>query len=346
MNEKPLNQDFFDETYAFEFFQAVRLLERMFPERAPVGRDALPISEVVRFRSRPTLAFPASQIYELREVEEEFSELTKREMYVNFMGMVSAISVLPQHYTELVVERARYRDTSFWAFVDIFSHRAISLFFRAWEKYRFPLAYERSLFEKRGSDDFTEYLFDLAGLGTRGLRDRTALPDERFLPYVGLIAQKPHSSSALQQILGDYFSVTAKVQQFFGQWLDLEEISWTRIGRANYTLGENTVVGTRVWDDQTKFRIVIGAIGFVQFQSFLPNGTAFAALNPMVRFIVGEELDFDIQLKLKAKEVPSCVLTTRAKRRPMLGWSSWLKTKPFTQDDEQVILSAKFVLSA
>jgi type VI secretion system protein ImpH len=162
VNEKPLNQDFFDETYAFEFFQAVRLLERMFPERAPVGRDALPISEVVRFRSRPTLAFPASQIYELREVEEEFSELTKREMYVNFMGMVSAISVLPQHYTELVVERARYRDTSFWAFVDIFSHRAISLFFRAWEKYRFPLAYERSLFEKRGSDDFTEYLFDSA----------------------------------------------------------------------------------------------------------------------------------------------------------------------------------------
>ncbi len=58
----------------------------------------------------------------------------------------------------------------------------------------------------------------------------------------------------------------------------------------------------------------------------------------MIRFMTGEELDFEVQLKLKAKEVPSTILTTRAKRRPMLGWTSFLKTKPFKQDDEQVIL--------
>ena len=52
----------------------------------------------------------------------------------------------------------------------------------------------------------------------------------------------------------------------------------------------------------------------------------------------GDELDFDVQLKLRAKEVPSCILTTRAKRRPMLGWTSWLKTKPFKKDDDQLIV--------
>jgi predicted component of type VI protein secretion system len=45
-----------------------------------------------------------------------------------------------------------------------------------------------------------------------------------------------------------------------------------------------------------------------------------------------------VQLKLKAKEVPGTILTTRAKRRPMLGWTSFLKSKPFTEDDEQVVL--------
>ena len=339
MPDKPLNQELFDEPERFEFFQAVRLLERILPERAAVGHNSLPISEVVRFRSRPTLDFPASEIQELREIDEEFSDYTKLEMLVNFMGMVSAISVMPQHYVELVVERARYRDTTFWAFVDIFTHRSVSLFFRAWEKYRFPIGYERSQYEKREIDDFTEFLFDIAGLGTHGLRGRLdGLPDEVLLPYVGLIVQKPHSASALKQIVGDYFGVGVEIKQFFGQWLNLEETDWTRIGTLNNQLGLNTIIGTRIWEDQTKFRLVIGSLKFIQFQSFLPNGTAFQALNSLVRFFVGEEFDFDVQLKLLAKEVPSCVLTTRAKRRPMLGWSSFLKTKPFINDDEQVIL--------
>jgi predicted component of type VI protein secretion system len=32
------------------------------------------------------------------------------------------------------------------------------------------------------------------------------------------------------------------------------------------------------------------------------------------------------------------ILTTRAVRRPMLGWTTWLKTKPFKADDDQVVL--------
>ena len=58
----------------------------------------------------------------------------------------------------------------------------------------------------------------------------------------------------------------------------------------------------------------------------------------MIRFMAGDEVDFDLQLVLQAKQVPSCILTTRAKRRPQLGWTSFLKTKKFTNDDEQVIL--------
>jgi len=59
----------------------------------------------------------------------------------------------------------------------------------------------------------------------------------------------------------------------------------------------------------------------------------------MVKFLVGIEFDFDVQLKLQAAEVPGAVLTTRAVRRPMLGWTSFLKTRPFKTDDEQVVLA-------
>lgn len=332
MPKKPLNQELLDEPYRFEFFQAVRLLEKMFPEKANVGHDALPGKEVARFRSHPINAFPPSELFEINEVTEEFTDEQKLEVVVNFMGMVGPLGALPENYNELVMDRLRYRDSSLYAFLDIFTHRAVSMFFRAWEKYRFPISYER------GRDDFTEFLFDFVGLGTIGMRGRMSLEDESLLPYGGLIAQKPHSSSAIEQILSDYFNVKAQVRQFTGQWLWLDDESITRLGEANSRLGVNAVVGTRIWDDQSKFRVLLGAMGFNEFQAFLPNGSAHKALKSIIRFMVGEELDFDVRLKLKKKEVPGTILTTRAKRRPMLGWTSFLKTKPFKKDDEQVIL--------
>ena len=332
MSKKPLNQQLFDEPYRFDFFQAVRLLERIFPEKSSVGQKQSPDNEVVRFKNYLNLGFPASQIQEIRETFAENTDERKIEMLINFMGMIGITGVLPIHYTELAVSRARYGDHTFAAFMDIFTHRAVSLFFKAWEKYRFPVQYER------GNDSFTEYLFAFAGLGTPGLRGRLDLDDESLLPYTGLIAQKPHSSSALGQILADYFGVKVHIKQFHGQWLDLEEESLTRVGTANFILGKNTVVGTRVWDYQSKFRIILGALSFSQFRAFLPNGTAHKPLLSIVKFMVGHELDFDLRLVLKAKEVPSCILTTRAKRRPMLGWTTFLKTKPFKHDDKQVIL--------
>ncbi len=332
MQKKNLNQELFDEGYRFDFFQAVRLLERLYPEKMGVGRSVTPQEEIVKFRSKVSLKFPASEIHEIKDSYDEILDRQELEMLINFMGMVGIVGVMPVPYTELIIDRARYGDTALRSFFDIFTHRSVSAFYRAWEKYRFPVQYER------GNDDFTTFLFDFIGLGTRGLRGKMDLDDETLLPYGGLISQKPHSASALEQILADYFKIKAKVIQFSGQWLLLDDESITRIGKTNSSLGLNTILGTRVWDYQSKFRILLGALSFKEFQAFLPNGTANKPMLSIAHFITSKELDFDVQLKLQAKEVPSCILTTRAKRRPMLGWTSWLKTKPFTQDDAQVIL--------
>src|SRR5690349_3177290 len=140
MSERPLDRDLFEEPYRFDFFQAVRLFERIFPDKKPVGGRALPSEEPVRFRSRISLDFPSSEIQEIREPPDE---LGLPEMVVNFMGVVGVSGALPTHYTELVLDRIRHRDTAMWSFLDIFTHRAVSMFFRAWAKYRFPVAYER-----------------------------------------------------------------------------------------------------------------------------------------------------------------------------------------------------------
>jgi type VI secretion system protein ImpH len=207
------------------------------------------------------------------------------------------------------------------------------MFYRAWAKYRFPVGYES------GDDPFTGYLFDFAGLGTNGLRGRSNIDDESLLPYVGLIAQKPHSLNSVENILSDYFGVRAKIVQFFGQWLPLGPDDVTRIGTQNITLGVNSITGTNVWDQQSKFRIRLGPLTFTQFQAFLPTGSARKAFLSIVKLVAGIEFDHDVQLRLLGRQVPGTVLTTRAARRPMLGWTSFLRTMPIVGVDEQLVLS-------
>jgi type VI secretion system protein ImpH len=331
--DRPLEQELFAEPYRFEFFQAVRLLERLDPEREPVGRDSPAAREAVRFRTLQTLSFPPSEIYDLKHSGNEDQE--PPEMTVAFMGLTGPLGVLPHHYTELLMERARYKDTALWAFLDIFNHRLISLFYRMWEKHRFPVAYERNEL-----DQFTGYLLDIVGMGTGSLRGRLSFNDQALVYYGGLVAQRPHSASAIMAILSDYFGVPARVTQFAGQWLSLDD-NVTRLGCAYSDLGLNTIAGTRVWDSQSKFRVRIGPVGLKEFRYFVPDGSAFRPAIDLLRFLVGLEFDFDLQLVLKAESVPACHLGGSAAEGPRVGWTSWLKTRESTQDDEQVVLPVK-----
>ena len=333
MTDLSLKKKLYDEAYRFDFFQAVRLFERILPDRKPVGGEALPSEEQVRFRTHVGLDFPSSEIDEIKETEDELTDEQRLEVFVNFMGLIGPSGVLPVHYTELALDRIRHRDSALWAFLDIFNHRAVSMFYRAWAKYRFPVAYER------GNDEFTSYLYDIAGLGTDGLRGRMGFDDEALLPYAGLISQKPHSASALENIVADFFGFPAKIIQFFGQWLELADTDITFLGKQNSKLGFTALLGRRVWDQQSMFRLRLGPLDFFQFQAMLPNGSGHNQLRSIVRFMTGLELDFDVKLVLKAKQVPSLILTTRAVRRPMLGWTTWMKTNPFESDDEQVVLN-------
>jgi type VI secretion system protein ImpH len=324
-----VRQQLFTEGYRFDFFQAVRLLERLDPSREPVGGDGPPPREVVRFRTRVSLEFPASQIHEIRESPEGMPEMT-----VAFFGMTGPLGLLPQPYTELLIDRTRHQDRALWEFLDLFHHRLISLFYRAWEKYRFPIAYERSR-----RDPFTEYLFDLIGMGTRGLAGRLRVPDQGLLLYAGLIAQKPHSAAAIASILRHQFAAPARVEQFCFQWLPLEPEYRARLGESNSALGRSLVVGERIRNAQSKFRVRLGPLTLQRFLAFLPNGDSFSALGDLTRFLAGSEYDFDVQLVLAASQVPRCILSSNPEAPPLLGWTTWMTTRGLSEDASSVVLS-------
>ena len=317
---------------AFSFFQAVRLLHRMNPTRAPVGRHERAEDEAVRFRSLVSLAFPPSEI---AEIQPPAGDRPHECVTVAFMGLAGPLGVLPTRYTALLADPLTRSDTAAARdFLDIFNHRLISLFYRAWERYRPAVA-----FEARQADAFTRYLSGLIGIDAwrAGFADQHEMP---MLFYAGLLSQRPRSASALEGILRDHFDVPVEVRQFEGEWVYPNTETLTSIGQdgQHNQLGVDAVLWERIWDPQARFRIRLGPLSWDQFCQFLPASEAHAELLALTRFVVGEEFSFDVQPVLRAGEVPRFVLGGASAR---LGWSVWMRTEPLTADAAESVLPGR-----
>ena len=198
-----------DEPTAFSFFQAVRLLSQLRPTRSAVGGWADPASETVRFSASTSLGFPASEIQSLVMPDED--DAAPGRMTVNFLGLTGPQGVLPHFYTEQAGALARAKDTAFRDFLDLFNHRVLSLFYRAWKSHRAPV-----LQEEGAEDRVHDHMLDVAGVGTAGLRGRLPLPDATLAFYAGLLALRVRPADGLARLIGDYFDVAADVEQFVG----------------------------------------------------------------------------------------------------------------------------------
>ncbi len=333
--DPPLIEELFATPYRFDFLQAVRLLQHGGDPSSAVGRAPRPRYESVRFRVLQSLAFPPSEIQAL---ERPADPARPPILTVAFMGLTGPSGVLPHCYTELMIERNRAGDRTAGAFFDLFNHRLISLFYRAWEKYRPYLAHE-----KGGDDPVSRHLFDLIGLGLEPLQNRNTFPDEALRFYAGFFARRHRPAVVLSRLLGDYFKLPVEVRQFVGQWLPLAADDRSRLGAsgAHNGLGTSFVLGSRVWDEQGKFRVRLGPLSLKKFLALTPDGPHFQALVQMTRAYVDAEFAFDVQLVLAAEEVPPCHLSEQSPTRPQLGRSAWLKSRPFVRDAEDAIFASK-----
>jgi type VI secretion system protein ImpH len=332
IGDSSLEETLREDPCSFEFFQAVTLLQRLRKNCQAVGRFSNPDEEAVRFHVNNQLAFPASQVQGIDWPDGALPQLT-----VNFMGLTGPLGVLPYSYSELMLERMRAKDSTLQDFFDIFNHRMISFFYRAWEKYRFPVTYCLG-----DEDRFTQRLLDFVGLGTPGLQDRQAMPDEALLHYVGLLALQPRSAAALEQILGDYFEVPVEVEQFVGAWYPLAPANQSQVEEGDgeaHQLGVGAVVGDEVWDQQARVRIKLGPMDLTRYRDFLPQGSAHEPLRAFTRFYSNDEFDFEIELILQREDVPACSVGSEGQSAPQLGWVTWLKTVPFEREACDTILS-------
>jgi len=334
-----------EQEYAFDFFQAVRIIESMRPDAPSVGTSSKPSTEAVRFRSDPTLAFPSSEIVAVHFPERDEDPV---EVVVSFLGLAGSQGPLPVPFTELVLDRMGRGDFGPRDFLDIFNHRLVSLLYRAREKHRVGLR-----IQPPDEGPVADMGFSLMGLGGSRLRNRMkakGLSDRALLHYAGFLAQEQRSATALEGMIADYFSSVlasqdhsaeelVNVREFVGRWHTLESDQGTRLGvpDGNCRLGVDAVIGGRVWDQQGMIEIVLGPLTLESFLHFLPRGAALSPLRELATFYLRGDVDFTIRIVLRAADVPGTVLTL-GPEASQLGLTSWLKTRPSERDAGDVVL--------
>lgn len=301
----------------FDFYQAVRVLLALRPGAATPGGHGQLSKEAIRFRANPSLGFPASDVENVEREAATAAGLPPYTMTVNFLGLIGPASPLPAYYTEEVI-RADADTAMTQHFLDMFHHRLTSFVYRSWEKYRYILQYRPG-----ARDPFSNRMFALIGLGHARLRNDSGLQWARLLPYLGLIGMKVRSAALLSGVVSHYFgSVPVRVQEYIRHKTVIDPMQRNCLGVVNCALGVSSMLGEKVYDVNTKFKLRIGALDFAAYREFLPGGRDYAALRELVRFTLIDPFEYDVELLLRADDVPRTALTEDNPCR--LGYSNWL----------------------
>ncbi len=306
----------FEEFRGLSFFRAVQLIE-LLDSRRKVGESLSPSEEPVRFKVKPGLGFPPSDIVSVRETAEEKSV----EMQVSFMGLLGAAGALPYWYTTLAMERLAAKDTALTSFLDIFHHRLISLFYQGWKKNRFAARY---LAESR--DRCSTYFLSLIGLGTGGLAGRTGFLTDALVYCGGQLSRQVCPAGSIEATVAYCLGIEVSLEQFLDRKIEIEPEDRTRLGFANSRMGVDAVCGWQAWESQSRFRLKIGPVSYRQFLMLMPDGKLLKPLVSLVSYLAGAEYEFEVRPYLKRGEVPGCVIGKPAPDSPRLGWSTWMKT--------------------
>jgi len=311
--------------YSFNFYRAVRMLEAEFRDRPRVGNSARLEEDFLRFCQIPSLSFAPSTLEGVEQLEKAIR------LFVNFLGMFGPNGPLPQHLTDFARDRYRnFHDRTLVRFMDIFHHRMLSFFYRAW-----AINQKSADFDRPEESRYANYFGSFFGIGMPCLRDRDSVPDCAKIYFSGRLAAQSRNAEGLESIVEDFFGLPTEIQEFAGFWMKIPPENQCRLGESpeTGTLGVNAIAGAQKYEAQLKFRIRMGPMELTDLKRLVPVGESFKRLKDWVLNYINQELFWDLQCVLRAQAVPTICLGQEG----LLGWTTWLKSKPFIHDADDPV---------
>ena len=317
-----------------DFFALLRRVEGLRREQPRWGQAARPSQEALRLGQEPELDFAIAALESLTPRTQGPPRLG-----VRFFGLLGPQGPMPLHFTEYVRERLRLRgDPTLARFLDVFHHRLLALFYRAWAETQPAVQHDRP-----AEDRFAAWLGASFGLAVEVPGQSSLTPSARLF-QAGLLGSRSRHPEGLAKMLAQYFRVPVGIVSHVPQWLTLADEDRSRLAFATSRaerlrapaaqLGVSAAGGGKVRDRQYKFRIVLGPLTRAQYEGFLPGGAAWRALSDWVLQYCGPGLRWDVQLTLAAAEVPE----PRLGRRERLGLTGWIGRAAAPRDRNELRL--------
>ncbi len=391
--EPDLSERITRRAYRFDFFQLVYLLEHWI--RVPEGAEA-PLSvqtavghagplaeEGLRLRPVPQLVFAPADVRRLEwlparpeEADEDegaarwddptLFERRGKAIYapgevaridVSFMGLYGTSAPGPLYFSELLNDPMVEEIAHLRSFLDLFNHRMLSFYYRAWQKYRYPYSYEPG-----AKDQFSAHVLSFSGLRDEEARAQTRLHAPRLIKYTGLLSMRTRPLAGLRRLLADYFrhlltdaEATAiargeiedpgerrlantaldrvRLRSWMLRWVEIPAEEQNRIGERNCQLGHDLTLGEATPNRSGKFRVRLGPLTYSAYQAWLPGGEPFRELSALTRLWIGERLDFDFEMVLRRQDVPEAQLGGSVQ----LGWTGWITSSPGIDHDPSIL---------
>ena len=281
-----------------------------------VGDDTAPADEPIELLNRHALAFSA-RTHELRSGGDRPGLITPA------FGLLGTIGPLPYHYSEMVARSERVNQVALRDFMAIFSHRAISLLYRAWRKSRIS----REHMPGAAAAAQSKFSSAIAGLsGSTDLADRMAwldLAGKKPEQAPDLFVRGVRNASGLTQFLRRQFSMPFEVEELVGTWEHVPEATLPSLGPGDIvpSLGRNTILGKRVWQVQSTFRLLILKPNKSQYELLKPGSESLRRIQLATRMYCTAELAFRIRIVVSGKELEPGTLGS-SNKPAILGWNT------------------------
>ncbi len=300
----------------YDFYQLLRRLEAARSDLPRLGRAGTPRDEPVRGGQPPSTEFAPATVTQFGLSGGH----SVPRLNVAFFGLLGPQGPMPAHITELAHSRANHHaDPAMARFFDLFNHRMLLFFYRAWADARAAVGRDRP-----NADDFARRLGTLSGRGGPEFSRRDAMNDDAKGYFTGHLAAQTRRPSALRATLRELLRLPIELLDFVPRWLELPPNGCGKLGRENgfSVLGRSAILGGRVFDVQSSIRIVAGPLSLEQYETLLPSGRRLETLAAITDNLLGIEIEWDVNLRLKASEIPALGLDGTC----ALGWTTWLPT--------------------
>lgn len=336
-----MRQDLILQQYSnFNVYQLMRLLLAEQP-------STWPIEKRLRFRADLSLAFPAHEfssitVHKAKKVNGKTTspgvpdggEII--EIQTANYSLAGLLGPLPEPFTEWVRDLKLASEPAMADFLDIFNQRLNIL--------RYQLKQAQTIGLNSISPEKTAHanaLSAFAGLSLPQVQQQVPLAPRAWLSLAGLLANCRKSATTVVHVLKLLFNTTQQPEKIkvsliplIGAWKSIEIEDRLKLGQRNQQLGQRTVLGRHMWDQQARVRIVIDQIDYSDFCDILPPsriqqrphsaGIYFQRFSGILLLLLDRLVDCEIELHVNTASIPP----RRQIQGMRLSQTAWLNSGP------------------